>query len=260
MPIKPNIVGATLLLAMSMGDAPAQAAPPAATVTYPSSSAASERLSDLPNAPWAQSPQHLTVMPSPKALPPRGAGPGAGEGEQHRQGPDIGIQSKTSFAGIGANGFIPSDANIAVGKTIRPAPVTSSRSSTPRSPFTTRAERCSPARYSSIRCGPRLAVSAPAARRAIRSSSMTALLTAGWLPSLAASHRPITSASRYRKPVIRAAPTTSIPTRSITILTITPSSASGQPRAIPRILRRTTCSRTGRLLSAPSFVPMTAPR
>src|SRR6516165_10151264 len=56
-------------------------------------------------------------MPSPKALPPRGAGPGAGEGEQHGQGPDIGIQSKTSFAGIGANGFIPSDANIAVGKT-----------------------------------------------------------------------------------------------------------------------------------------------
>ena len=117
MPIKPNIVGATLLLAMSMGDAPGQAAPPAATVTYPSSSAASERLSDLPNAPWARSPQHPTVMPSPKALPPRGAGPGAGEGEQHGQGRDIGIQSKTSFAGIGANGFIPSDANIAVGKT-----------------------------------------------------------------------------------------------------------------------------------------------
>ena len=117
MPIKPNIVGATLLLAMSMGGAPAQAAPPTVTVTYPSSAAASERLSDLPNAPWAQSPQHLTVMPSPKALPPRGAGPGAGEGEQHGQGPDIGIQSKTSFAGIGANGFIPSDANIAVGKT-----------------------------------------------------------------------------------------------------------------------------------------------
>ena len=55
MPIKPNIVGATLLLAMSMGGAPTQAAPPTVTVTYPSSAAASERLSDLTNAPWAPS-------------------------------------------------------------------------------------------------------------------------------------------------------------------------------------------------------------
>ncbi len=119
MRIKLKIVGAALLLAAGAGLAAAHAAPPAATVSHPSSAAISPQLSDLPPAAWAQSPQDLKIAPSPKALPPRGAGPGASSGErslQSQPGPPGGIQPKTSFGGIGANGSIPPDPNIAVGK------------------------------------------------------------------------------------------------------------------------------------------------
>ena len=115
---KLKIAAAALLLTASVGSAPARAEP-AANVTYPANAAASQRLSDLPPSAWNQSAQSLKITPSPKALPPRGAGPGAAngrEGTPHGQGPDAGVQPKTSFGGIGANGFIPPDPNIAVGK------------------------------------------------------------------------------------------------------------------------------------------------
>jgi hypothetical protein len=82
----------------------------------------SPRLSDLPPARSAEANQQLKIVPPPKPVPPRQSGPGgAARGDsalQHQEGPQVGAQSKTSFGGIGANGFIPPDSNIAVGKTV----------------------------------------------------------------------------------------------------------------------------------------------
>jgi hypothetical protein len=91
-------------------------------VSHAASSAVSPRLSDLPPARSAEGVQQLKVVPPPKPVPPRQSGPGgAARGDsalQHQEGPPINVQSKTSFGGIGANGFIPPDPNIAVGKTV----------------------------------------------------------------------------------------------------------------------------------------------
>src|SRR5439155_23560974 len=91
----------------------------APTVTRPTSSAVSPNLSDLPTAHWAQG-QNLKMVPAPKPLPPRGAGPGETSpldgALQHEEGPRLPVDSKTKFGGIGASGYIPPDPNIAVGK------------------------------------------------------------------------------------------------------------------------------------------------
>jgi len=68
-----------------------------------------------------RTPQGLKLAPPPKLLPRRGGGPGgAGSGDkvlQREPGPPhVGIEPKTHFGGIGANGYIPPDPNIAVGK------------------------------------------------------------------------------------------------------------------------------------------------
>lgn len=107
------------LLAMA-GLASAQNVSNAPVVSHSAGSAVSPRLSDLPPAPSAQG--VLKVTPPPKPVPPRHFGPGGpARGDsalQHQEGPPIDVQSKTSFGGIGANGFIPPDPNIAVGKTV----------------------------------------------------------------------------------------------------------------------------------------------
>ena len=91
------------------------------SVSHPTNSAVSAPVSDLPLAHSAQGVQDLKVVPPPKPVLPRGVGPGgvprADGALQHQEGPPIGVQSKTSFGGIGANGYIPPDPNIAVGKT-----------------------------------------------------------------------------------------------------------------------------------------------
>ena len=98
----------------------AQTVSNAPIVSHASSSAVSPRLSNLPPARLAP-PQNPKMVPPPKPAPPRGAGPGgAARGDsalQTQEGPQLGIQPKISFGGIGANGFIPPDPNIAVGKT-----------------------------------------------------------------------------------------------------------------------------------------------
>src|SRR5947209_9695849 len=92
------------------------------TVSHAASSAVSPRLSDLPPARSAEGVQQLKLGPPPKAVPRRQSPPGGApriDGALQTQGgPPIGVQSKTSFGGIGANGFIPPDPNIAVGKTV----------------------------------------------------------------------------------------------------------------------------------------------
>src|SRR5947209_18623115 len=89
------------------------------TVSHPSSASVSPNLSDLPTAHWAQG-QNLKMVPAPKPLPPRGAGPGGTSPQdgalQHQEGPHLPVNSKTKFGGIGASGYIPPDPNIAVGR------------------------------------------------------------------------------------------------------------------------------------------------
>src|SRR5437868_9287294 len=88
-------------------------------LSHPSSASVSPNLSDLPTAHWAQG-QELKMVPAPKPLPPRGAGPGETSPHdgalQHEEGPHLPVDSKTKFGGIGASGYIPPDPNIAVGK------------------------------------------------------------------------------------------------------------------------------------------------
>ena len=114
------VVGAALLLAASGEITSAEAASPAPVVSHPSTSALSPPLSDLPTAHWVQTPDGLKLMPRPKPLLPRGVGPsGPHLGDkalQSEPGAEVGIQPKASFGGIGANGYIPPDPNIAVGK------------------------------------------------------------------------------------------------------------------------------------------------
>src|SRR5215469_4411252 len=91
-------------------------------VSHSANSAVSPSLSDLPPARPAEGSQQLKVTPPPKPVPPRQSGPGGqalgDRALQHEKGPPIDMQSKTSFGGIGANGFTPPDPNIAVGKTV----------------------------------------------------------------------------------------------------------------------------------------------
>jgi hypothetical protein len=115
------LCGFTILL-VTAGSSFSQNVSNTPTVSHAASSAVSGRLSDLPPARSAESNQQLKIVPPPKPVPPRQSGPGgAARGDsalQHQEGPPIGVQSKTSFGGIGANGFIPPDPNIAVGKTV----------------------------------------------------------------------------------------------------------------------------------------------
>jgi hypothetical protein len=101
--------------------APAQAGAPAPVVSHPTGSALSAPLSDMPMAHWAQAPNETKVVPRPRSLPPRAAGRGGlGPGDKVLQkvpGAHGRISPKSSFGGIGANGYIPPDPNIAVGKT-----------------------------------------------------------------------------------------------------------------------------------------------
>jgi hypothetical protein len=77
----------------------------------------SPRLSDLPSAPPASSLQPPKLAPAPKPLPAPRQGGLPDAALQTQAGPRLAIQPKTSFGGIGENGYIPPDPNIAVGPT-----------------------------------------------------------------------------------------------------------------------------------------------
>jgi len=102
-------VAGILALAAS-GIAPAWAASPDLTITQPSSAAASPNMSDLPLDHFRQSPAELQIVPPAKPLPQRSSGPGGPQGHiQGEPGSHDRIEPKTSFGGIGANGYIPPD-------------------------------------------------------------------------------------------------------------------------------------------------------
>src|SRR5258708_28531611 len=115
-----TILLASLILLSATTTAVSAQTDGAPAVSRPSRSAVSPNLSDLPTAHWAQG-QDLKLVPAPKPLPPRKAGPGGPSTDdkalQREEGPPLGIQPKTKFGGVGANGYTPPDANIAVGKT-----------------------------------------------------------------------------------------------------------------------------------------------
>jgi hypothetical protein len=108
-----GLLGASVLLLTPGGIASAQSP----IVSRPDSMALSPALSDLPDAHWMQGPQDLQVHPAPMKLPPRAAGSGSPNpaATQTKAGAHLPFTPQTNFAGIGANGYIPPDPNIAVG-------------------------------------------------------------------------------------------------------------------------------------------------
>ena len=107
------------LMAIAAG-APAQTPPSAPTVTPPSSMAVSPALKDMHDSPLLEGPQDLQVHPKPLPLPEPRAGNGAPRSAeavlQTRTNGAPAPETKTGFPGIGANGYIPPDPNIAVGR------------------------------------------------------------------------------------------------------------------------------------------------
>ena len=112
---------AGLLVLLAMPDlALAQDVSNAPTVSHPSGRTVSPRLSDLPDAHWHGSPMDLKVHPRPllPPLPERAARPSTSDlALQSRPGAALTPGSKTAFEGIGENGSVPGDPNIAVGQT-----------------------------------------------------------------------------------------------------------------------------------------------
>ena len=86
----------TVLVAVA-GLASAQNVSSTPTISRAAGSAVSPNLSDLPTAHEAQG-QELKVVPPPKPLPPRGAGPGGTPSQdhvlQHEEGPHFPVNSK----------------------------------------------------------------------------------------------------------------------------------------------------------------------
>ncbi len=106
-------------LLLGGGSVLAQSAPAEQTVTTPEKSVISPRLSDLPTESWTPPGKPPVVIPL-RRPPGLGVGPDRGlppAQVQTRPGPQLHIHPRASFAGVGATGYIPPDANIAVGKT-----------------------------------------------------------------------------------------------------------------------------------------------
>lgn len=116
------IVAAATLLAASAWLDMAQAGGPGPTVAPPTNSAVSAPLSAMPTDHSVQISQQPKLVPAPKPLPPRGVGPGGkpvgDDVLQKGPGGPGHIKPKASFGGIGSNGYIPPDPNIAVGKAV----------------------------------------------------------------------------------------------------------------------------------------------
>ena len=115
-----SFFGAVVLLLTTAAIASAQTASPAPIVSEPSAIALSPALKNLPDAAWAQAPQDLQVHPRPLPLPARGPGPdlhAADTALQEVAGAPLAVKTAKGFPGIGANGYIPPDPNIAVGLT-----------------------------------------------------------------------------------------------------------------------------------------------
>src|SRR5438270_13653333 len=120
-PARATKLFAGLLVLLAMPDlALAQDVSNAPTVSYPSGRTVSPRLSDLPDTHWHGSPMDLKVHPRPllPPVPERAARPSTSDlALQSRPGAALTPGSKTAFGGIGENGSVPGDPNIAVVQT-----------------------------------------------------------------------------------------------------------------------------------------------
>jgi hypothetical protein len=106
-----QILGALFFQAITLAYASAQATP---NVTYPSRFGISSALSDLPTSP-SRAALPLIVVPL-RQLPPLSA-PANNAADQALQtvaGPLLDVEAQSGFPGIGQNGWIPGDPNIAV--------------------------------------------------------------------------------------------------------------------------------------------------
>ena len=115
-----HVIGALVLLLMAGAFAFAQNPPLTPTVSHPEASAVSPRLSDLPDSNHSKGEAEKETHPHHQ-LPPHGsAGSNYGDRDDtlqttiHRH---LDVDQPPSFPGVGTNGYIPPDPNIAVGPT-----------------------------------------------------------------------------------------------------------------------------------------------
>ena len=110
-----HLTGALLLL-LTMGVfASAQNAPLPPTVSHPSASAVSSRLSDLPESESAEGEEPKETHPHHQVPPHESATDKNDDALQTTIHKNLDVNQQPSFAGVGSNGYIPPDPNIAVG-------------------------------------------------------------------------------------------------------------------------------------------------
>src|SRR5712691_1778638 len=110
-----HLAGAFVLLLPTGVFASAKNAPVTPTVSHPSASAVSSRLSDLPESEGAKGEAEKETHPHHKVPPHESATDKNDDARQTTIHRDLHVNRQPSFPGVGTNGFIPPDPNIAVG-------------------------------------------------------------------------------------------------------------------------------------------------
>ena len=110
-----RLSGAFVFLLVTSLFASAQNVPVTPTVSHPSASAASSRLSDLPQSARGKEGEEKETHPHHRVPPHESATDKNDDARQTTIHQDLDVRQQPSFAGVGANGYIPPDSNIAVG-------------------------------------------------------------------------------------------------------------------------------------------------
>ncbi len=110
------LAGALVLLLATGGFASAQNAPVSPTVSHPSASAVSSRLTDLPESEGQKGDAEKETHSHRHVPPHESATDKNDDALQTTIHRDLNVNRQPSFPGVGANGFIPPDPNMAVGQ------------------------------------------------------------------------------------------------------------------------------------------------
>ena len=110
-----RLAGVLVLLLATGVFASAQNAPVTPTVSHPSASAVSSRLSDLPESAGAKGEAEKETHPHHQVPPHESATDKNDDARQTSIHRDLDVNRQPGFPGVGTNGYIPPDPNMAVG-------------------------------------------------------------------------------------------------------------------------------------------------
>jgi hypothetical protein len=110
-----RLAGVLVLLLTTGVFASAQNAPVTPTVSQPSASAVSSRLSDLPESEGAKGEAEKETHPHHQVPPHESATDKNDDARQTTVHRDLDVNRQPGFPGVGSNGYIPPDPNMAVG-------------------------------------------------------------------------------------------------------------------------------------------------